>query len=313
MVHNGMEYGDMQMIAEAYDVLKNVLGLDNEEIANVFEEWNNGELASYLLDITVKVLRKKDEVTGEGYVLDYILDKTGMKGTGMWTIKEGAENGVAIPTISGALEARKMSHCKEERKTAESLLKAPAIVAENKERVIEDLSAALYASKMCSYAQGLRLIKTASDEYKWNVNLAECARVWMGGCIIRATLIKRVFHAYAANESLSSLLVDPDIAQDLNDRSNAWRRLVALCVTNGIACPALNGSLTYFDSCRRGLLPANLTQAQRDFFGGHSYKRVDRPGNFHTSWTEAHKDIGNVSERTAGENLLTNVGTIEED
>lgn len=313
MVHNGIEYGDMQMIAEAYDVLKNVLGLKNEEVAGVFEEWNKGELECFLFDTTAKILRKKDELSGEGYVLDYILDRIGMKGTGMWTIKEGAENGVAIPTLSAALEARKMSQCKEERKAAESVLKAPVIAFEDAERVVKDLSDAIYASKLCSYAQGLRLIKTASDEYKWNVSLAECCRVWIGGSIIRAKLMQRVYHAYTTNERLASPLVDPDIAVDLNNRSTAWRRLVALCVTNGIACPALSGSLTYFDSCRRGLLPANLTQAQRDFFGGHSYKRVDRPGNYHTSWTEAHKDIGDVAERTAGETLLTDVGTVEED
>lgn len=172
-------------------------------------------------------------------------------------------------------------------------------------QVINDLRAALYASKVCSYAQGLSLIKAASDEYKWNVSLSECARLWTGGCIIRSGLLSKITQAFSNNPDLPNLLVDPGFAAEINLRSTAWRRVIALCVTNGIACPSLCSSLTYFDMYRRARLPANLTQAQRDFFGGHTYERTDAEGRFHTAWTEAHKSIGDANERTAGEKLQT--------
>ena len=279
--------------------------MGNEEMADLFEEWNKGELYSYLIEITYKILRKKDDKTGVGHVIDYVLDKTGMKGTGKWTIQEAAERAVASPTMSAALDARMLSGRKEERVAASKVLHSPIIVDIDKNQVIDDLRAALYASKVCSYAQGLSLIKAASDDFGWNVNLAECARLWMGGCIIRAEILDRIQLAFSENPTLPNLLVDSFFAEQLNSRSTSWRRIIALCVTSGISCPSLCSSLTYFDTYRRSRLPANLTQAQRDFFGGHTYERTDMPGSHHTAWTAAHKDIGDVNSRTAGENLLT--------
>ena len=260
----------MQLIAEVYDILKTVGGMSNEEMADLFDEWNKGELESYLIEITAKILRKKDVETGVGYVVDYILDKTGMKGTGKWTVQEGAEKGVAVPTIAAALDARMLSGRKEEREAAASVLDAPTIEKGDRQQLIDDVQAALYASKICSYAQGLSLIKAASEEHTWNVDLSECARLWTGGCIIRAQLLDSIQKAFAGNKDLVNLMVDKRFASLLNERVPAWRRVVASCITNGIACPALSSSITYFDSYRRARLPANLTQAQRDFFGAHT-------------------------------------------
>jgi 6-phosphogluconate dehydrogenase len=303
-VHNGIEYGDMQLIAEVYDILKHVLGMNNEEIADVFDEWNQGELQSYLIEITGKIFRKKDD-SDDGYVVDKILDKTGMKGTGRWTVQEAAERGVAAPTIAASLDTRMLSGRKQERVNASKVLSAPPIGEVDRAQVLGDLRSALYASKITSYAQGLSLIKAASDEFKWDVDLSECARLWMGGCIIRAKLLDRIQMAFAEQPGLPNLMVDLGFASEMNERSLPWRRLVALCMMSGIACPSLSSSLTYFDTYRRERLPANLTQAQRDFFGGHTYERVDKEGRFHTAWTDAHKDIGDANQRTAGENLQT--------
>jgi 6-phosphogluconate dehydrogenase len=250
--------------------------MSNEEIAALFEEWNETELSSYLIEITAKILRKKDDKMGEGYVVDYILDKTGQKGTGRWTIQEAAERNVAVPTMAAALDARMISARKEERENASKVLKSPVIQSADKQQVIDDLRAALYASKVCSYAQGFSLIRAVSHEFNWDINLSECARLWMGGCIIRARLLDPIQTAFANNPDLPNLLVDGGFSAQLNERSEAWRRIVALCITSGIACPSLCSSLTYFDSYRRARLPANLTQAQRDFFGGHS--NIDTEG-----------------------------------
>lgn len=260
----------MQLIAEVYDILKTVGGMSNEEMANLFDKWNKSELESYLIEITAKILRHKDVETGEGYVVDYILDKTGMKGTGKWTVQEGAEKGVAVPTIAAALDARMLSGRKEEREAASSVLNAPTIEKGEKQQLIDDVRAALYASKICSYAQGLSLIKAASDEHTWNIDLSTCARLWTGGCIIRAQLLDSIEKAFKGDPNLVNLMVDKTFATLLNDRIVAWRRVVASCISNGIACPALCSSITYFDSYRRARLPANLTQAQRDFFGAHT-------------------------------------------
>jgi 6-phosphogluconate dehydrogenase len=228
-----------------------------------------------------------------------------MKGTGRWTIQEAAERGVAAPTMAAALDSRMLSAKKEERVAASKIFSGPTVPDVDKSQVIGDLRAALYASKVCSYAQGLSLIKAASDEFKWNVDLSECARLWMGGCIIRAKLLDSIQIAFSNNRSLPNLLVDPGFAEQIIERDTAWRRVVSLCATSGIACPSLCGSLTYFDTYRRERLPACLTQAQRDFFGGHTYERTDMPGRFHMAWTDAHKDIGDVNKRTDGENLQT--------
>ena len=218
-------------------------------------------------------------------------------------MQEAAERNVADPTIASALDARLISALKDEREAASNILSAPVIESADKEQVIADLRAALYASKICSYAQGMKLIKAASDEFDWSIDLSECARLWMGGCIIRATLLGRIRTAFVENVDLPSLLVDPGFSAELNERAGPWRRVLSVCITSGIATPSLCGSLNYFDTYRRARLPANLTQAQRDFFGGHTYERIDAPGRFHTAWTDAHKDIGDATQRTAGENV----------
>jgi len=302
MVHNGIEYGDMQLISEVYDILKRVVCLSNKEMSEIFARWNDGELSSYLIEITTKILAKKDDLTGKGEVVDYILDKTGMKGTGRWTVQEAAEQSVAAPTIAAALDNRYLSARKEERVKACKILKGPTeIPSVSKEQVVEDLQAALYAAKVCSYAQGLSIIKAASDKNDWNVNLSECARIWKGGCIIRAKLLDKIQAALANDANISNLMIDPGFASELNVRQMPWRRIVTLGIASGVACPALCASLSYFDQYRRESLPSNLIQAQRDFFGGHTYERVDRDGQFHCLWDEAHKDIGDLKARTTGE------------
>jgi 6-phosphogluconate dehydrogenase len=231
-----------------------------------------------------------------------ILDKTGMKGTGRWTVQEAAEQSVAAPTIAAALDSRYLSGRKEERVKAAKILRGPTeMPSVSKEQIVEDLQAALYAAKVCSYAQGMSLIKAASDKHGWNVNLSECARIWKGGCIIRANLLDKIQGALAKDANLYNLMVDPDFASELNVRQMPWRRIVTLGFAAGIATPALSASLNYFDSYRRERLPSNLVQAQRDFFGGHTYERLDRDGTFHCMWDETHKDIGDVRSRKAGE------------
>jgi 6-phosphogluconate dehydrogenase len=225
-----------------------------------------------------------------------------MKGTGRWTVQEAAEQSVAAPTIASALDSRYISGRKEERMAAEKVLEGPKekpIV--DKAQIVKDLQAALYCSKIVSYAQGLGIIKAASDIKDWNVDLALCARMWRGGCIIRARLLKGIQEAVTRNPSLANLMVDPGFAADLNARHMAWRRIASLGIASGIALPSMSASLGYYDQYRRGTLPANLVQAQRDFFGGHTYQRTDREGTFHTLWDDTHKDIGDLSGRTAGE------------
>jgi 6-phosphogluconate dehydrogenase len=301
MVHNGIEYGDMQLIAEAYDILKIAGGLTNTELAQVFDEWNKGELESFLIEITAQIFAKKDDLGSDDFLLDKILDKTGMKGTGRWTVQEAAERSIAAPTMTAALDARYLSARKEERIIASKILAGPSeIPSVDKQQLIDDVRQALYASKICSYAQGLNLIREAGNQLGWNVDLGECARIWKGGCIIRAAFLDRIKGAYAKDPTLISLLIDPDFSQELNARQYSWRRVVSLAVASGIPTPSFSGSLSYYDSFRRERLPANLTQAQRDFFGGHTYERTDREGQFHCEWTEAHHNIGNVNERVLG-------------
>lgn len=302
MVHNGIEYGDMQLISEVYDILKSICGMSNEEMGDLFEEWNKGELQSYLIEITATILRKKDDQGQDGYVVDYVLDKTGMKGTGRWTVQEAAEQSVAAPTIASALDTRYISGRKEEREAAEKVLEGPTdkpVV--DKAQILKDLESALYCCKVVSYAQGLGIIKAASDKNDWNVDLALCARMWRGGCIIRAKLLKGIQDAMARDPNLANLMVDPGFAEQLNKGQMAWRRIVSLGIANGIALPSMSASLGYYDQYRRSRLPANLVQAQRDFFGGHTFERIDRPGTFHTLWDDSHKDLGDLTGRTAGE------------
>eukprot|EP00518_Triparma_eleuthera_P003377 CAMPEP_0182454918 /NCGR_PEP_ID=MMETSP1319-20130603/1327_1 /TAXON_ID=172717 /ORGANISM="Bolidomonas pacifica, Strain RCC208" /LENGTH=499 /DNA_ID=CAMNT_0024652947 /DNA_START=157 /DNA_END=1653 /DNA_ORIENTATION=- len=302
MVHNGIEYGDMQLIAEAYNVMRSVVGMSNEDMSARFAEWNKGELKSYLIEITADILKKRDDKTGQGYVVDKIRDCTGMKGTGMWTVKEAASQSVPAPTIAAALDARFLSGRKDERVAASSILKGPSEVPSvSHDQILEDLQAALYAAKICSYAQGLCLIKAASDAEGWGVSLAECCRIWRGGCIIRSGQLDQMRAAFSKDSGLKNLMIDPDFASGLNQRHCQWRRIVTLCIASGIPCPAFCASLNYYDSYRSASSPANLTQAQRDFFGAHTFERNDMEGKHHVAWTQDHHDVGNLDERTAGD------------
>jgi len=284
MVHNGIEYGDMQLIAEAYDVLKTLGGLSNAELAETFAKWNEGELQPFLIEITAKIFGKKDPDTGKELV-DVILDATGMKGTGKWTVQQASELGAPIPTIASSVEARMLSAQKAERVAASKLLPgvtmAPAV---DKARLIEDVRHALYASKVCSYAQGMNLLRAASNAYKWGLELGRIARIWKGGCIIRAQFLGRITAAFQRDPGLANLLVDHDFARELGERQPGWRRVVSAAVQAGIPLPTMTASISYFDGYRRERLPANLLQAQRDFFGAHTYQRIDKEGTFHTEW-----------------------------
>jgi 6-phosphogluconate dehydrogenase len=292
MVHNGIEYGDMQLISEAYDVLKNVGGLSNSELAEIFGEWNRGELESFLIEITSDIFKVKDNLV-DGDLVDKILDKTGMKGTGKWTVQQAAELSVAAPTIAASLDCRYLSGLKEERESAAEILKEAGLEEEvgsvksgvDKKRLIDDVRKALYASKICSYAQGMNLLRAKSVEKGWDLDFGELARIWKGGCIIRAVFLDRIKKAYQRNPNLASLVVDPEFAREMVQRQAAWRRVVGLAISAGISTPGMCASLAYFDTYRRARLPANLVQAQRDLFGAHTYERTDRPGAFHTEWT----------------------------
>ncbi|XP_051141112.1 6-phosphogluconate dehydrogenase, decarboxylating 2-like [Andrographis paniculata] len=293
MVHNGIEYGDMQLIAEAYDVLKSVGKLSNDELKNVFSEWNNGELQSFLIEITSHIFGVKDE-NGDGYLVDKVLDKTGMKGTGKWTVQQAAELSVAAPTIESSLDSRFLSGLKNERIEAAKVFKSGDILTEqevDKQKLIDDVRQALYASKICSYAQGMNLIRAKSIEKGWELKLGELARIWKGGCIIRAIFLDRIKKAYDRNSELANLLVDPEFAKEIIERQRAWRRVVSLAIVSGISMPGMSASLAYFDSYRRERLPANLIQAQRDYFGAHTYERVDVSGSFHTEWFKIAKKM----------------------
>jgi 6-phosphogluconate dehydrogenase len=285
MVHNGIEYGDMQLIAEAYDLLKSVLGLNHQQLQDVFAEWNTTpELNSYLIEITADVFKKIDPETGQPLV-DLILDAAGQKGTGRWTVADALEIGVAIPTIIAAVTARILSSYKAERVAASQELTAITTPFTGDTATFANkVRDALYCSKMCSYAQGMALLSKASATYGFQLNLGECARIWKGGCIIRAGFLNKIKHAFDENPSLPNLLLAPEFKQTILDKQSAWREVVATATQMGIAVPAFSASLDYFDSYRRDRLPQNLTQAQRDYFGAHTYERVDKPGVFHTDW-----------------------------
>lgn len=287
MVHNGIEYGDMQLISEAYFLMKELLYMTAPEIGKVFAEWNKGILDSYLIEITASVLQKLDPDTGDPLV-DKIMDKAGQKGTGKWTSQEALELGVPIPTIAEAVFARGLSAYKEERLAAQHILTGPKAPAsqEDKEQLIKAIHSALYASKICSYAQGFALIKAAAAEYNWNINLGDMALLWRGGCIIRAVFLEDIKKAFARDVQLSNLMIDPFFAEALHAHQDGWRQTVIEAARWGIPVPAFSASLSYFDAYRRGVLPANLIQGQRDFFGAHTYERVDKEGVFHTSWEE---------------------------
>jgi len=300
MVHNGIEYGDMQLIAEAYNLMRSVYGMECKEISEVFTEWNKGKLQSYLIEITAQILTKEDDEYKDGsLVVDKILDKTGSKGTGKWTVQQAADCGVASPTISAALEARYLSAKKDERIEASKVIQGPSCLLEDtsgKKKFLEDLEKALYLAKAASYAQGLTIIKAKSDALNWNIDLSECARIWMGGCIIRARFLKQIMNAFKENNKLPNLLLDSSVLQDLNRDHGALRWIAGTAIKQGIPAGAFCGSLAYIDSYRTARLPACLTQAQRDFFGAHTYERIDRPNGewFHTTWTASH-NIASIS------------------
>jgi 6-phosphogluconate dehydrogenase len=287
MVHNGIEYGDMQLIAEAYDILRRVGGLGADELRAVFNEWNAGELQSYLIEITAQIFARKDAETGKPLV-EMILDAAGQKGTGKWTTQNALDLGAAIPTITAAVEARILSSSTAERVAASGILSGPdpGTVAVDRRKLVDRVRDALYAAKVCSYAQGMALLRMASDEFHYNLDLAEMARIWKGGCIIRAQLLDQISHAYRRNPALPNLLLDDEFRSRIEERQDSWREVVALSARAGIPILGLGTSLGYFDTYRTAVLPANLIQAQRDYFGAHTYQRVDREGVFHTEWSQ---------------------------
>ena len=291
MVHNGIEYGDMQLICEDYQIFKTA-GFSTDEIAAIFNEWNQGALESYLIQITSKIFEIRDPETGEA-VVELILDKAGQKGTGRWTVMNAADNTVVISTINAAVEARILSSMLDQRKVAAGEFAGPTPKIDlPKDVLVKKVHDALYASKIISYAQGLDLIKKVGEAHGWGLNLGAIARIWRGGCIIRARFLNRITEAYERNPQLTNLMLDPFFKDILNSNQADWREIVALSVTNGIPIPAFSASLGYYDSDRCPRLPANLLQAQRDFFGAHTYERIDKPAGefFHTNWPDVVTD-----------------------
>jgi 6-phosphogluconate dehydrogenase len=289
MVHNGIEYADMQLIAEVYGVMRDGFQMSAGQIADVFDEWRSGELNSYLIDITTTILRVKDPETGSPLV-DLILDQAEQKGTGKWTSQVALDLGVPIPTIDAAIAARNISAQKNERVNASRQIKAKttAHYSQISNQFCDALRHALYASKVCAYAQGMALIRSASDAFNWKIDLSEVARIWQGGCIIRATFLKKIKDAYLSNPRLQNLLLDEDICRGIEQTQTNWRTVVSTATQQGLPVLAMTASLGYFDMYRTATLPLNLTQAQRDFFGSHKYRRVDKPelGLVHTIWGE---------------------------
>ncbi len=284
MVHNGIEYGDMQLIAETYDLLHRGAGISNTELAGIFSEWDGGELQSYLIEITANILRRLDENSGEALV-DFILDEAAQKGTGKWTSQNALDIGAPIPTINAAVESRILSSLKSERVAASKIIRGPQPnYAGNRQKLIAAARDALYASKITSYAQGLGLLRIASDEYKYSLDMGAIAKIWRAGCIIRANLLSDIMEAYRRDPNLINLLLDDAFRLAVESRQDAWRLAVQTAVGMGIPVLALGASLAYFDAYRSERLPANLTQAQRDYFGAHTYRRIDREGTFHTEW-----------------------------
>ncbi len=285
MVHNGIEYGDMQLICEAYSLMKNVLGLSAQELHEVFAEWNKGELDSYLIEITRDIFAKVDEETGKPLV-EVILDTAGQKGTGKWTSQSALDLGIAAPTIAEAVFARCISAIKDERVAASKVIKGPETrpFSGDRKEFIENIRKALYASKICSYAQGFAIMKAASEEYGWDLKYGNIAMIFRGGCIIRAQFLHKIKDAFDRNPDLANLMLDPYFKNILESYQGAWRKVVQTAVEYGIPVPAFSSALAYFDSYRSEFLPANLLQAQRDYFGAHTYQRIDKEGVFHTQW-----------------------------
>ena len=284
MVHNGIEYSDMQLIAEAYYILSKAGGLTAAELHEVFARWNEGPLDSYLIEITRDIMAVNDPETGKPLV-ELILDKAGQKGTGKWTSQSALDLGIPTPAITEAVFARCMSAVKEERVVAATVLKGPqGTWTGDRQQLIQAVHDALYASKICSYAQGFALLAAASKEYGWNLQFGEISLLWRGGCIIRARFLDKIRDAFAKDANLANLMLDSFFASVLAEAQAPWRLVLKTCRDLGIPTPAFNASLDYYDSYRQAVLPANLIQAQRDYFGAHTYERIDRPGTFHTEW-----------------------------
>ena len=287
MVHNGIEYGDIQLICECYHIMKELLGMSNEEMHETFAEWNKGDLDSYLVEITRDILAKKDE--DGNYVLDYILDTAGQKGTGKWTAISALDAGVPLTLIGESVFARCLSAQKEERVAASKILQgpAPAKFTGDRKAFLEDLRKALFAAKVVSYAQGYALMKAAAKEYGWNLNYGGIALMWRGGCIIRSVFLGTIKEAFDNNPDIANILLDPYFSGKLAEAQSGWRNVLAQAIVNGVPAPCLSAALEYYDGYRCERLPANLLQAQRDFFGAHTYERTDMPRGqfFHTNWT----------------------------
>jgi 6-phosphogluconate dehydrogenase len=284
MIHNGIEYADMQLIAEAYDLIRRGTGKSPAEISDVFTEWNKGELESYLIEITAEVLRQVDAATGKPLV-DVIVDEAGSKGTGVWTVQTALALGTPVSGIAEAVFARGLSSHREQRALASAMPGPDSFTVTDADAFIEDVRQALYASKIVAYSQGFDAIRAGAAEYDWHINLGEVARIWRGGCIIRAQFLNRITEAYRTDESLALLMAAPYFAKAVSGAQAAWRRVVIAATEAGIPAPAFGSSLSYYDGLRADRLPAAVIQGQRDFFGAHTYKRIDKPGTFHTQWS----------------------------
>ncbi len=290
MVHNGIEYIDMQLISEAYYLLRHLLGLSPDALADIFHDWNQGKLDSYLIEITADILRQRDPAKPRKYLVDSILDAAGQKGTGKWTAGNALDMGIPANSIAEAVFARCMSAIKDERVAASKKLKGPkASAVKGAKAMIEAIRQALYCSKICAYAQGFQLMREAQKEYQWKLDFGSIAGMWRGGCIIRAQFLQKITEAYQKDANLVNLLMDPYFRKEILAGQEQWRQVVALAAKNGIPAPAFMSALAYFDSYRAAVLPANLIQAQRDYFGAHTYERVDQPRGkfFHVDWPQA--------------------------
>jgi 6-phosphogluconate dehydrogenase len=287
MVHNGIEYGDMQMICEAYDLMQSVLKITPYEMGTIFDEWNKGELDSFLIEITGDILKQTDPKTEKPFV-DIVLDAAGQKGTGKWTSINALEMGVPAPTVSEAVFARCLSAIKEERVDASKLLSAPQTPNTNfnKEDFVSSIRDALYCSKICSYAQGFQLMREAQKEYNWDLNFGEIAKIWRGGCIIRAAFLQKITDAYSKSPDLPNLLMDDYFKNCIKKYQSSWRKVIGIAIEYGIPVPTFSSAISYYDSYRAERLPQNLLQAQRDYFGAHTYERTDQPRGkfFHLDW-----------------------------
>jgi len=287
MVHNGIEYADMQLIAEAYGLLKSGLGLTNDELKDVFTRWNEGDLDSFLIEITAQIFARRDDEGGDAYLLDKVLDKAAQKGTGKWTAQNALDLGIPVTTITEAVYARTLSAFKDQRVAASQVLSGPSGKVEgDRQQFIDSVRDALYASKVVAYAQGFEQMLAAAKEYGWTLHPGEIATIWRGGCIIRARFLDRIKEAYDTQPDLANLLLAPYFTDAIKSASDGWRRVVGEAARLGIPIPAFSSALAYYDGYRRATLPANLIQAQRDLFGAHTYERNDKPGTFHSQWVD---------------------------